>query len=79
MNEITLKPPIKTSKVMEMLSKTSKMTEISLYLKFRKYPQSNKNNKMINIIFENSERIEIMVLKTGSDRPVRPVQPRTGL
>ena len=59
MNEITLKPPIKTSKVMEMLSETSKMTEISLYLKFRKYPQSNKNNKMINIIFENSERIEI--------------------
>ena len=59
MNEITLKPPIKTSKVMEMLSETSKRTKISLYLKFRKYPQSNKNNKMINIIFENSERIEI--------------------
>ena len=64
---------------MEMLSETSKRTKISLYLKFRKYPQSNKNNKMINIIFENSERIEIMVLKTGPDRPVRPVQPGTSL
>lgn len=59
MNEIILKPPIKTSKVTEILAETSKMTEISLYLKFRKYLQSNKNNKITNIIFENSERIEI--------------------